>query len=250
LILKGKYAIVTGGSRGIGKAIAQALYNEGAVVYIVSRNLEELEKTAKTLDSRKDDSVKPISFDVSDAIAVKEAFKKIAAEQGDIHIVVNCAGINLRGPIEDLPEENWDKMLNINLKSAFLVSQAALPMLKKQGGKILNICSMMSAVARPNVAPYAASKGGLKQFTKALAVEWAPHNIQVNGIEPGFITTEMTIPLRQDEKFNAFIIKRTPAGRWGEPEDIASAALFLCSPSADFITGQILAVDGGILASL
>jgi gluconate 5-dehydrogenase len=123
-------------------------------------------------------------------------------------------------------------------------------MLKKQGGKILNICSMMSAVARPNVAPYAASKGGLKQFTKALAVEWAPHNIQVNGIEPGFITTEMSIPLRQDEKFNAFIINRTPAGRWGEPEDIASAALFLCSPGADFITGQILAVDGGILASL
>ncbi|MDR1826760.1 MAG: SDR family oxidoreductase, partial [Methylobacteriaceae bacterium] len=242
---------VTGGSRGIGKAIARALYNEGAVVYIVSRKLEDLQKTAAELDTRKDGGVRPISFDVSDSASVKEAFKKIEANGVALNIVVNCAGVNLRGPAEEMPEDTWDKVMGINLKSVFLVSQAAFPMLKKNGGgKIVNICSLMSEIARPNISPYVASKGGVKQLTKAQAVEWAPHNIQANGIIPGYIATEMNIPLMEDKKFNEFIINRTPARRWGNPEDIAAAALFLASPGADFITGQTIAVDGGILASL
>lgn len=249
-ILKGKSAIVTGGSRGIGKAIAQALYREEAVVYIVSRNLEDLKKTASELDFRGDDGIKPMAFDVSDSRSVREAFKNIEAEGVTLDIVVNCAGINVRGPVDGMLEEDWNKILDINLKSAFLVSQAAFSMLKRRGGKVLNICSLMSEIARPNVAPYAASKGGLKQLTKALAVEWAPHDIQVNGIEPGFTLTEMAVPLVQDEKFSAYVISRTPAKRWGTVDDIAATALFLCSPAADFIIGQIIAVDGGILASL
>lgn len=250
MILKGKTALVTGSSRGIGRAIAQLFYNEGAKVYIVSRKEDELKQAAQEMDTAKNGNIVPIAFDASDSASVAEAFKKIEANKDCLNIVVNNAGVNLRGPLEEMPEETWDKVLDINLKSVFLVAKAAFPMLKQHGGKIVNICSLMSEVARPSVAPYVASKGGVKQLTKSMAVEWAQYNIQANGITPGYIATEMNVPLMQDQKFNDFIINRTPARRWGKPEDIASTALFLASSGSDFVTGQVVAVDGGILAAL
>lgn len=250
MFLQGKTALVTGGSRGIGRAIAQALYDKGARVYINSRSQADLEKTAAEMDTRKDGGIMPLPFDVADSAASREAVQSISTSGNTLHILVNCAGINLRGPIETMPEETWDTVMNVNLKSMFIISQAAFPMLKANEGKVINIASLMAEVARPTVAPYTASKGGVRQLTKAMAIEWAQYNIQVNGITPGYIATEMNIPLQADKAFNDFIINRTPARRWGAPEDIAATAVFLASPGADFITGQIIAVDGGILAAL
>jgi len=250
MFLQGKTALVTGGSRGIGRAIAQALYAEGARVYINSRSQADLEKTAAEMDTRKDGGVIPLAFDVADSAASRTAVQSLAGTGHGLQILVNCAGVNLRGPIESLPEETWDTVMNINLKSMFIIGQAALPMLKEQGGKVINIASLMAEVARPTVAAYTASKGGVRQLTKAMAIEWAQYNIQVNGITPGYIATEMNLPLQADKAFNDFIINRTPARRWGDPKDIAATAVFLASSGSDFITGQIIAVDGGILASL
>ena len=248
-MLKGKTALVTGGSRGIGLAIAQALYDQGARVYISSRNKGDLAKAAAGIDTKGSGLALPLPFDVADSSACRQAVQKIAEAGHGLNILVNCAGVNLRGPMESLPEETWDTVLTINLKSMFILSQAVFPMLKG-AGKIINIASLMSELARPNISPYVAAKGGVRQLTKAMAVEWAQHNIQVNAIAPGYIATELNTPLMQDKVFNEFIINRTPVRRWGKPEDIAATAVFLASPGADFITGQIIAVDGGILASL
>jgi len=247
-MLQGKTALVTGGSRGIGRAIAKALCDQGARVYITSRNKDELAQAAAGMDTKGGPAL-PLAFDVSDSAACRQAVQRIAEAGHAVNILVNCAGVNPRGPMESMPEETWDTVIAINLKSVFILSQAAFPMLKG-GGKIINIASLMSELARPNIAPYVASKGGVRQLTKAMAVEWAQHNIQVNAIAPGYIATELTTPLMQDKAFNDFIIGRTPARRWGKPEDIAATAVFLASPGSDFITGQIIAVDGGILAAL
>jgi gluconate 5-dehydrogenase len=248
-MLQGKTALVTGGSRGIGRAIAQALYDQGARVYITSRNKDELAKAAAGMDTNGSGLALPLAFDVSDPAACRQAVQHIAEAGHALNILVNCAGVNLRGPMESMPEETWDTVIAINLKSVFFLSQAAFPMLKG-GGKIINIASLMSELARPNISPYVASKGGVRQLTKAMAVEWAQHNIQVNAIAPGYIDTELNAPLIQDKVFNEFIINRTPARRWGKPEEIAAAAVFLASPGSDFLTGEIIAVDGGILAAL
>ena len=248
-MLQGKTALVTGGSRGIGRAIAKALYDQGARVYISARNKDELAKASAELDTRKDGTVLTLAFDVADSAACRAGVQQIADAGHKLDILVNCAGVNLRGPMESMPEETWDTVINTNLKSMFIISQAAFPMLKG-GGKIVNIASLMADLARPNISPYTAAKGGVRQLTKAMAVEWAQYNIQVNGVTPGYIATEMNRPLMEDKAFNDFIVNRTPARRWGNPEDVAAAAVFLASPGADFITGQILAVDGGILAAL
>jgi gluconate 5-dehydrogenase len=248
MILKDKIALVTGGGRGIGRAIAQAFVDAGATVYIAARGAEQLAATVAEMDPVGAGRVKPLVMDVASAASVKAAFAGIAEARLDV--LVNSAGINLRGPIETMPEETWDAVVDTNLKGVFLVGQAAFPLMKTHGGKVINIASLMAEIARPTISPYAASKGGVRQLTKAMAVEWAPNRIQVNGITPGFIATEMNVPLMNDKTFNEFIINRTPARRWGRPEDIAATALFLASPGADFITGQIIAVDGGLLASL
>lgn len=250
MILNGKTALVTGGGRGLGRAIAQSFYNEGATIYIAARSADELKKTAQEMDMAPGGRVHALPMDVSNSQSVTEGFKHIEEKGDTINILVNGAGVNLRGPLEEMSEETWDTVININLKSMFLVSKAAFPMLKKEGGKIINIASLMSEVARPSIAPYVASKGGVRQLTKSMAIEWAKHNIQANSITPGYIATEMNLGLKADPQFNEFIINRTPARRWGLPEDIAATALFLASPSSDFITGQTIAVDGGILASL
>ena len=250
MILQGKVAMVTGGSRGIGRAIAQALYDQGARVYINSRSKDDLEKTAAEMDTRKDGGIIPLPFDVADAAASRAGVQVIADSGTGLDILVNCAGINLRGPLETMPEETWDKVLNVNLKSIFIITQAAFPLLKEKGGKIINVGSLMSELARPNISPYVASKGGVRQLTKAMAIEWAQYNIQANAILPGYIATEMNTPLMADKAFNDFIVNRTPARRWGKPEEISGLAVFLASPASDFITGQNIAADGGVLAAL
>ncbi len=250
MILQGKTALVTGGSRGIGRAVAQALYDQGARVYISSRSKADLEKAAAEMATRKDGGIMPLPFDVADFPAARAAVQSIADSGTVLDILVNCAGVNLRGPLETMPEETWDTVMNINLKSMFVITQAAFPMLKKSRGKIINVASLMAELARPTVAPYVASKGGVRQLTKAMAVEWAQYGIQANGITPGYIATEMNAPLIADKAFNEFVVNRTPARRWGKPEEIAGLAVFLASPASDFITGQIIAVDGGILAAL
>ncbi len=251
MILQGKQALISGGSRGIGRAISELYYKEGATLYIMSRNPQQLEQAAREIDVNNEGRVIPVPCDVSKKEDVDAVFAKLKELNACIDILVNCAGVNLRGPLETMPLETWHKVMDINLTGAFLLTQGCFEMMKsKGGGKIVNIASLMSEVARPTITPYIASKGGIKMFTKGIAVEWAKYNIQANAIIPGYIATEMNTPLIQDEKFNQFIINRTPAGRWGQPEEIAATALFFVTPGADFITGQCLAVDGGILASL
>lgn len=247
---EGKTALVTGGARGIGRAIAEAFVKAGATVYIAARSVDQLAAATEALDPKGEGRVRPLAIDVSEAASVKAGVASIAEAGMLVDILVNSAGVNLRGPIETMPEETWDKVIDTNLKGVFLMGQAVFPMMKERGGKVVNIASLMAEIARPTISPYAASKGGVRQLTKAMAVEWAPNDIQVNGITPGFIATEMNVPLMNDKAFNDFIVGRTPAKRWGKPEDIAAAALFLASPGANFITGQILAVDGGLLAAL
>ena len=251
MILEGKTALISGGSRGIGRAIAELFYAEGANVYIMARNAEQLGQAAKEIDTKNEDRVHPIPCDVGSKTSVDEAFERIEADDAVFDILVNCAGVNLRGPLEDMPLETWQKVLDINLTGTFMLTQKCFKMFRQKGaGKIVNIASLMSEIARPTISPYVASKGGVKMFTKAIAIEWAKYNIQANAVIPGYIATEMNTPLIQDPKFNQFIIDRTPAGRWGQPAEVAHAALFFASKGADFITGQLIAVDGGILAAL
>lgn len=250
-MFEGKCVLISGGSRGIGRAIAAAFYAQGAEIIIMSRHQAELRRAAQELDSKHEGRVQALVCDVGDQDAVAQAFAQLKAWGKSVNIMVNCAGVNLRAPLAEMSVEIWQQVLDINLTGTFLLSKQVFPMMQAQGGgKIINIASLMSEIVRPGISAYVASKGGVKMFTKAIAVEWAPYNIQANAIIPGYIETELNAPLMADEKFNQFIVKRTPAGRWGKPEDVAAAALFLASSGADFITGQVLAVDGGILAAL
>jgi gluconate 5-dehydrogenase len=244
--LSGRRALVTGSSQGIGLAIARALAQAGATVVLNGRDAAKLARVEKELRAA-GLAVEVRAFDVTDEAQVAAARDAL----GEIDIVVNNAGIQKRGPLVEMPLENWNAVLQANLTSAFLVARAfAAGMIARGRGKVINTCSVMSDISRPTIANYAASKGGLKMLTKAMAVEWGKHNIQVNGIGPGYIATELNRPLIEDEKFNTWICGRTPLGRWGRPEEVAGAAVFLASPASDYITGQIIYVDGGILAGL
>lgn len=249
-MLQGKTALITGGSRGIGRAISERYYANGAKLFILARNKEQLAQTCKEIDINQDNRVIGIPCDVSDKESIDQAMAKIKEMGDSIDILVNCAGINLREPLESMKLETWNKVMDVNLTGPFLITQACFEFMKDKGGKIINIASLMSEIARPTIAAYTASKGGIKMFTRAIAIEWAKYNIQANAIVPGYIATDMNKPLIEDEKFNSFICNRTPAGRWGKPEEVAAAAVFFASSGSDFITGQVLAVDGGILASL
>lgn len=248
--LKGKTALVTGAGRGIGLAIADALAQQGAHVFLSDINAEVVEKAAADVASRHTDvNVRSLLFDVTDKEQIKEAMRSVA-ETGGLQILVNNAGINLREPVAEMSDEVWQRMLDTNLTSVFRVSRAAYPLLRERGGKVINLCSLMSEIARPTVSPYASTKGAVRQFTRALATEWAADNIQVNGIAPGFIATDMNIPLMEDEELNGYIMRHTPAKRWGKPSEVASVAAFLASPASDFVTGQIIFIDGGFIVSL
>jgi gluconate 5-dehydrogenase len=243
--LTGRRALVTGSSQGIGLALAGALAAAGAHVILNGRDPAKLATAADILRASGNASIDTAAFDVTDEAAVNSA----AAAFEAIDVLVNNTGINIRNPLEKTTLADWDTVIRTNLTSAFLVARAVAPgMIARGSGKIINICSLMSELARPTVASYAAAKGGLKMLTRSMCAEWARHNLQINGIAPGYILTELTAPLAADPKFDSWIKARTPAGRWGTVADLAGACVFLASPAADFVNGQIITVDGGISA--
>jgi len=248
--LTGKVALITGATQGIGFALARGLAQAGARVVINARNAEKLERAVAKLTGE-GLAVSGSLFDLTNPDQVRTQVQAIEAEFGHIDILVNNAGIQRRMPLENFDEAVWQEVLNTNLTAVFLVTkQVVQGMIARKSGKIINICSLMSELARPTVAAYTAAKGGVKQLTKSMAVEWAKHNIQANGLGPGYILTEMNQPLIDDPKFNAWVCGRTPAGRWTDPSELVGTAVFLASRESDFVTGQIIYVDGGILATL
>ncbi len=250
--LNGKVALVTGATHGLGMAMAIALAQAGARIVVNDIVAERLE-AAKKQYAATGINIATYICDVTSEIQVIEMLARIEAEVGPVDILVNNAGIIKRIPIVDMEVSDFEMVLKVDLVAPFIVSkQVAKRMIeRKSGGKIINMCSMMSELGRSTVSAYAAAKGGLKMLTKSQATEWAKYNIQANGIGPGYFATAQTAPLREDgHPFNDFIINRTPAARWGEPDDLAGAVVFLASRASDFVNGHILYVDGGILATL
>ena len=248
--LSGRLALVTGSSRGLGFAMARGLGRAGAAVVLNARDRAALERAAERL-AGEGLAAHITPFDVTDSAAVAAAVGDIEGRIGAIDILVNNAGIQRRAPLEEMPEEVWREVLETNLNSAFVVGQAVgRRMIARRRGKVVNICSLTSEVARATIAPYVTAKGGLKMLTKAMAVEWAPHNVQVNGIGPGYFATEMNTALTSNPEFDAWVRARTPAGRWADPDELVGAAVFLASRASDFVTGQILYVDGGFLSTM
>lgn len=248
--LDGKVALITGSSQGLGFAIARGLGQAGAVIVLNGRDEEKLQRAVTSL---KEEGLNAhgYAFDVSDSGQIQARVRQAEKEVGPIHILVNNAGIQHRAPLEAMEESAWRKVIDTNLTAAFLVAREVVQgMIARQSGKIINICSAMSEVGRKTIAPYVASKGGLKMLTKAMAVEWARFNIQANGIGPGYFATELNRALLEDVAFDAWIRSRTPAGRWGDPAELAGTAVYLASSASDFVNGQIIYVDGGLLASL
>ncbi len=248
--LTGRVALVTGAYRGLGFSIARGLARAGATVVINGRKPEELAKSAKALT---DAGLKAdvAAFDINDRPAIKAAVAAIIGKHGGIDILVNNAGIQRRGPLAEFSEQDWDDIIATNLTAPFVVSQAVLPgMIAKKRGKIIHIASLMSELARPTVVPYTAAKGGVRQLTRGMAVELAPMGIQVNAIAPGYFATEMNRALIDNTEFNAWVCKRTPAGRWGQPDELAGLAVFLASGASDYMTGQMLVMDGGMSVAL
>lgn len=248
--LDGKRALVTGGSKGIGLGIARRMAEAGASLAIAARTQADLDAAVESC-SEFGGEVRAFRVDLAQPESLAAAYDAIAAECGPVDILVNNAGITRRAPAQDLTLEDWDEVLTVNLKSVFALSQAFARerIASGRGGRIVNVASLMSEASRPTTSAYTASKGGIRQLTKALAVDWAPHGITVNAVGPGYIATPLTQTLRDDPDFDAWVKKRTPLGRWGEPDDLGCAALFLASDAARFITGQILYVDGGWLAT-
>jgi len=248
--LHGKVALITGSSHGLGFAIARGLRQAGAILVLNGRNEKRLQNAISVL-SDEGLNVSGHAFDVTNEQQIQEKIPVIEQEIGPIQILVNSAGVQKRGPLETIEESVWREIIEIDLTGVFLTSKhVAQMMIARKSGKIINICSLMSEFGRPTTGPYAAAKGGVKMLTKAMAVEWAKYNIQVNGIGPGYFLTEMTQPLAQDPKFDAWIRSRTPAGRWGDPAELVGTAIYLASSASDFVNGQIIYVDGGILAAI
>lgn len=249
--LTGKNALVTGGTHGLGMAITTGLAEAGATIIVNSTTPEKLD-SAREEYAKNGIHAHTYKLDVTDEEAVERTIPVIEKEVGPIDILVNNAGIIKRIPILEMKADEFRQVVDVDLTGPFIMSKAvAKGMIARGHGKIINICSMMSELGRSNVSAYAAAKGGLKMLTRNMATEWARHNIQVNGIGPGYFATSQTEPIRVDgHPFNDFIIHRTPAGRWGDPGDLAGAAIFLASEASDFVNGHILYVDGGILATI
>lgn len=249
--LRGKRALITGATHGLGMSMARGLGLAGAELIINGHSPDKMEIALK--EYRKQGfKTHGYLFNVTDDLAVKSCIEKIESEVGPIDILINNAGIIKRIPILEMNVEDFRQVLDVDLTGPFIVSKyVGNYMVKRRAGKIINICSMMSELGRNTVTAYAAAKGGLKMLTKSMATEWAKYNIQVNGIGPGYFATDQTAPIRiNGHPFNEFIINRTPAARWGNPEDLMGATIFLSSSASDFVNGQIIYVDGGILASI
>jgi gluconate 5-dehydrogenase len=250
--LTGKVALVTGATHGLGMAMAKGIGQAGATVIINGNSSQE--KIDKAVEIFKLEWIQAFGyrFDVTNEEEVQKAIARIENEVGPIDILVNNAGIIKRTPLVDMEVADFEQVIKVDLVSPFIVSKAVVKgMIQRKAGKIINICSMMSELGRNTVGAYAAAKGGLKMLTQNMCVEWAPHNIQVNGIGPGYFATEQTKPIRVDgHPFNEFIVNRTPAGLWGDPDELQGAAVFLSAKASDFVNGQILYVDGGILATI
>ncbi|OKL41867.1 gluconate 5-dehydrogenase [Pontibacter flavimaris] len=249
--LTGKVALVTGATHGLGMAMATALGKAGATLVVNGNTPGKMER-ALAAYQQNGLNVTGYLFDVTDEEQVKENVARIEQEVGPIAILVNNAGMIQRTPALEMEVADFRKILDVDLTGPFIMSkQVGKYMTERREGKIINICSMMSELGRDTVSAYAAAKGGLKMLTRNLATEWAKYNVQVNGIGPGYFATDQTAPIRVDgHPFHDFIINRTPAGRWGDPEDLAGATIFLASKASDFINGQIIYVDGGILATI
>ncbi len=248
--LSGKRALITGSSQGIGYALATALASAGAELVLNGRNEERLARAAEALRSE-GYSAEVAAFDVTDPDAVTAGVDGIEARIGAIDILINNAGMQFRTPLEDFPLEKWRELVSTNIDSAFYVGQAAARhMIGRGRGKIINICSVQSELARPGIAPYTATKGALKMLTKGMCTDWAGHGLQVNGIGPGYFKTELNKALVENPEFTAWLENRTPAGRWGDVAELAGAAIFLASDASSFVNGHILYVDGGITATL
>ena len=248
--LTGRLALVTGSSRGIGFTLARGLGRAGAEVVLNGTKLESLAAAAAELRGE-GLRVHVVPFDVTVPDQVAGAIEKIESEIGPIEILVNNVGMQHRAPLAEFPHEMWSRLVSVNLTSAFLVGQAVgRRMIPRGHGKIINIHSMQSELARPGIAPYAVTKGGLKMLTRSMCVEWARYGIQANGLGPGYFVTPLTQTLRDDATFDAWLRARTPAGRWGDVEELVGAAVFLASRASDFVNGQAIYVDGGIMASI
>lgn len=249
--LTGKVALVTGAVHGLGMSMAKGLGNAGATIVVNNNTTDALDAAVAEYKACGLNAYGYV-FDVTDEKAVAESISKIEKEVGPIDILVNNAGIIKRELAITMPVDDFRKVIEVDLVGPFIMSQlVAKQMIDRKEGKIINICSMMSELGRNRVSAYAAAKGGLKMLTKNLATEWAKYNIQVNGIGPGYFATTQTEPIRVDgHPFNDYIINRTPAARWGNPEDLAGTVVFLASKASDFVNGQIIYVDGGILATI
>lgn len=244
--LSGRRALVTGSSQGIGLALAKGLEQAGASVILNGRDAAKLGAAAAQIPS-----AETLAFDATDHDAVRSAIDNFELSSGPIDILVNNAGMQFRTPLEDFPADAFERMLQTNVASVFHVGQAvARHMIRRGRGKIINIASVQTALARPGIAPYTATKGAVGNLTKGMATDWAKHGLQCNAIAPGYFDTPLNAALVADPAFSAWLEKRTPAGRWGKVEELVGACVFLASDASSFVNGHILYVDGGITASI
>jgi gluconate 5-dehydrogenase len=244
--LAGRRALITGSSQGIGLALARGLCDAGAEVVLNGRSAERLTAASDNLGG-----ARCLAFDVTDHQAARQAVDTFEAEVGPIDILVNNAGLQYRSPLADFPPDKFDLLLQTNVASVFHVGQAvARHMIRRRRGKIINIASVQTALARPGIAPYTATKGAVGNLTKGMATDWARFGLQCNAIAPGYFRTELNAALLADGEFSAWLEKRTPAGRWGRVEELVGACIFLASEASSFVNGHVIFVDGGITASL
>jgi len=248
--LTGSRALVTGSSMGIGLALARGLAEYGAAVVLNARDESRLMDAAEGLRGQ-GAKVEAMAFDVTNPEAVNDAVARVEAESGPIDILINNAGMQFRAPLDEFPDEKWDLLLRTNVTSAFLVGKAvAQHMIPRGAGKIINIASVQSELARPGIAPYTATKGAIRNLTRGMATDWARHGLQCNAIAPGYFQTPLNQALVDDPKFTAWLEQRTPAGRWGRVDELIAAAVFLAGPGSSFVNGHTLYVDGGMTASI
>lgn len=248
--LTGKLALITGSSQGIGFALAQGLAEHGAAVVINGRDPGKVDAAVKALVDKGHKGYAS-NFDVTDADVVKASIDAIESDFGPIEILINNAGMQFRAPLEDFPQDKWQLLLDTNISSIFYVGQAvARHMIARKRGKIINIASVQSELARPSIAPYTATKGAVRNLTRGMATDWAKYGLQVNAIAPGYFATPLNQALINDPEFTKWLEKRTPAGRWGNVEELVGAAVYLSGDASSFVNGQVLHVDGGMTASV